>query len=92
MGKPIKKEYSPDLGILKFFPYKAAACLVSASGVQADANGKKIVKAGTPFPANDATCLGYLFKDVFMKAFLILTNLRQVVLQFLMRLPLRHLT
>ena len=64
MGKPIKKEYSPDLGILKFFPYKAAACLVPAEGVQADANGKKIVKAGTPFPANDATCLGYLFKDV----------------------------
>ena len=27
-------------------------------------NGRKIFKAGTPFPANDATCKGYLLHDV----------------------------
>lgn len=35
-----------------------------ATGVSADANGNKIVKAGTPFPENDATCKGYLLHDV----------------------------
>lgn len=64
MGLPITKEYGTELGILKFFPYKGAACVVPAAGVTADANGKKIVKAGTPFPANDATALGVLLHDV----------------------------
>lgn len=64
MGKPITRTFNPNKTILKFFPYKGAACLVSAEGVNADANGNKIVKAGTPFPANDATCLGYLLEDV----------------------------
>ena len=64
MGKPIKNEYNANKTILKFFPYEGAACLVPDTGVQADADGKKIVKAGTPFPANDATCLGYLLEDV----------------------------
>ncbi len=64
MGKPITHDYNANKTILKFFPFKGAACLVSDSGVEADANGHKIVKAGTPFPANDATCLGYLLSDV----------------------------
>lgn len=64
MGKPITRTFNPNKTILKFFPYQGAPCLVSASGVEADANGFKIVKAGTPFPANDATCLGYLLEDV----------------------------
>ena len=64
MGKPIERTFNPNKTILKFFPYKGAPCLVSDSGVEADANGLKIVKAGTPFPANDATCLGYLLEDV----------------------------
>lgn len=64
MGKPITRTFNPNKTILKFFPYKGAPCLVPAAGVQADANGLKIVKAGTPFPANDATCLGYLLEDV----------------------------
>lgn len=64
MGTPIKKEYNANKTILKFFPYVGAACLVPATGVEADANGHKIVKAGTPFPANDETCLGYLLEDV----------------------------
>lgn len=64
MGKPITRTFNPNKTILKFFPYQGAPCLVSASGVEADANGFKIVKAGTPFPANDNTCLGYLLTDV----------------------------
>lgn len=64
MGKPITRTFNPNKTILKFFPYQGAPCLVSASGVEADANGLKIVKAGTPFPANDNTCLGYLLTDV----------------------------
>ena len=37
---------------------------VSDVGVTADANGKKIVKAGTILPANDATAKGILYNDV----------------------------
>ena len=64
MGKPIERQYNANKTILKFFPFEGAACVVPQSGVEADANGNKIVKAGTPFPANDATCLGYLLSDV----------------------------
>lgn len=62
--KPITHEYGQDKGILKYFPYKAAPCLLSASGVIADANGNKIIPAGTPYPSNDADCLGFLLHPV----------------------------
>lgn len=64
MGRPIVKEFTQGKTILKYFDYKGAACVVPEAGVEADVNGKKIVKAGTPFPANDATCKGYLLHDV----------------------------
>lgn len=64
MGRPIVKELTQGKTILKYFDYKGAACVVPEAGVEADVNGKKIVKAGTPFPANDATCKGYLLHDV----------------------------
>ena len=64
MGKPITHEYGQDKGILKFFPYQAEARIVSADGIEADENGNKIVPAGTPYPANDATCLGLLLHAV----------------------------
>lgn len=65
MGKPIERDFTQSKGILKYFPYEGAACIVSQTMVtSADANGKKIVKAGTPFPSNDAKCLGYLLEDV----------------------------
>ena len=65
MGKPIVREYGQEKTILKFFDYKGAACVVPQT-MQAspDANGYKIVKAGTPFPSNDDECLGYLLHDV----------------------------
>lgn len=62
--KPTTHEYGQDKGILKYFPYKAAPCLVSATGVEADANGEKIVPAGTPYPSDDANCLGFLLHPV----------------------------
>lgn len=65
MGKPIVHEYGQAKGILKFFPYEGAACVVPQSMVAtADENGYKIVKAGTPYPSNDKECLGYLLHDV----------------------------
>ena len=64
MGKPITHDFEQSKTILKFFPFKGAPCLVPAADVTADDNGNKIVKAGTPFPANDETCLGYLLSDV----------------------------
>ncbi len=64
MGKPMEREFGQEKTILKFFDYKGAACVVPQSMATADANGKKIVKAGTPYPANDATCKGYLLHSV----------------------------
>lgn len=64
MGKPIEREFGHGKTILKYFDYKGAACVVPSSGVDADDTGKKIVKAGTPFPSNDASCKGYLLHDV----------------------------
>ena len=64
MGKPITRDFTQSKGILKFFPYEGAACVVAQSGVNADSNGRKIVPAGTPYPSNDAKCAGYLLEDV----------------------------
>lgn len=61
---PISKAFEPQYTILKYFDFKAAACLVSATGVSANADGLKIVKAGTPYPSNDASCKGFLLYDV----------------------------
>ena len=65
MGKPIVRDFTQGKGILKFFPYEGAACLVPQTMKStADENGNKIVPAGTPFPSNDADCKGYLLLDV----------------------------
>lgn len=57
------KTYGQPIEILKFNDFKGAACMVSDTGVTA-VDGYKIVKAGTPWPANDATCKGLLLHDV----------------------------
>ena len=49
------REFGQPIEILKFNDFKGEPCMVSDSGVTADANGLKIVKAGTPHPANDGT-------------------------------------
>lgn len=43
---------------------QAFSYLVSDVGVTPDAKGRKIVKAGTILPANDATAKGILYYDV----------------------------
>ena len=60
--KPIEK--FQRLNFLASSKVQAFTYLVSDVGVTADANGKKIVKAGTILPANDATAEGILFTDV----------------------------
>lgn len=65
MGKPIVRDFTQGKGILKYFPFEGAACVVPQSMVSSpDVNGKKIVPAGTPFPTNDDECLGYLLEAV----------------------------
>lgn len=64
MGRPIVHEFDQGKTILKYFDYLGFAALIPEAGVTADANGNKIVKAGTPFPSNDGDCKGYLLADV----------------------------
>lgn len=64
MGKPIERAFNQGKTILKFFDFKGAACVVPESMGTEDENGSKIVKAGTPFPSDDASCKGYLLHDV----------------------------
>ena len=64
MGRVKSQTYGQPIGVLKFFPYQAFAIMVKEQGVTPDADGNKIVKAGTPYPANDATCKGYILEDI----------------------------
>lgn len=61
--KVVSREYGQPIEILKFNDFKGAPCMVSNEGIVADENGKKIVKAGTPWPKNDGTCKGILLHD-----------------------------
>jgi hypothetical protein len=62
--------YAKDYGKFEQINFLASAKYqnftteVSDAGVSADENGRKIVKAGTVYPANDATAEGILFNDV----------------------------
>ena len=55
MGAPITKEFGAEKTCLKFFKYQGAACLVPASGVEADANGNKISQRRCYTVASDGT-------------------------------------
>ena len=37
---------------------------IAQTGATTAANGSKYVKMGTPYPANDATCIGLVYEDV----------------------------
>lgn len=63
--KPVERAFSPQADTcLKYFDFKGAACTVdeSTTGVKTIGN-KKILPAGTPYPSNDASCVGYLLHD-----------------------------
>lgn len=65
-----KTVYNQSKSILKYVDhYVNVPCTVSDAGVSADANGRKIVKAGSLLDKNgavknDATAVGVLFYDV----------------------------
>lgn len=57
-------EATAPIEVLANDHYVSVSYTVSATGIVADANGKKIVPAGTILPANDATAIGVLHKSV----------------------------
>ena len=59
--KPVKVE---QINFLASAKYQNFTYQVSNVGVAANAEGRKIVPAGTIYPANDATAVGILFNDV----------------------------
>lgn len=66
--KPFVANLTPDNTCLKFFPYQARTVRIDGSiGVERD-DGKIVVRAGTPYPANDATCIGYILYDVVVES------------------------
>lgn len=64
MGRVKSATYGQPIGVLKYFPYQAFPAMIKEQGVTPDADGNKIVKAGTPYPANDNTCKGYILEDI----------------------------
>jgi hypothetical protein len=63
---PYVKDYGKreDINILASARFTAFTRQISDSGVAANAQGRKIVPAGTVWPANDATAVGILLRDV----------------------------
>lgn len=58
------KEFDTEKTILKYFDCKAFAAKLAQNDSRATTvDGRKIVLAGTPFPANDATCTGLVLHD-----------------------------
>lgn len=56
------KEFDTEKTILKYFDCKAFSTVLDDE-LATTVDGRKIVKAGTPFPANDATCIGLVLHD-----------------------------
>ncbi len=63
---PYVKDYGQvsEINFLASAKYSSFTYQVSNAGVTANANGRKIVPAGTVYPANDATAIGILLADV----------------------------
>lgn len=64
-----QKTYAGDVQILKRIPFEGIPMTLDFSGVVAGADGKKVVKAGTPIGAtgvvdNTGTVVGILLHDV----------------------------
>lgn len=60
----VKKETAERINFLASARYQNFTEQISDVGVAADAEGRKIVPAGSIWPANDATAKGILFSDV----------------------------
>lgn len=57
-------EKAEQINFLASAKYQNFTYEVSDSGVSADEKGRKIVPAGSVYPANDGTAVGILFNDV----------------------------
>lgn len=60
----VKRESVSQPNFLASQKYTAFTYQISDSGVTADTEGRKIVPAGTVWPANDATAVGILLNDI----------------------------
>jgi len=60
----VKRESVLQPNFLASQKYTAFTYQISDAGVAADAKGRKIVPAGTVYPANDATAIGILLNDI----------------------------
>lgn len=58
-----KTEAASQINFLASAKFQSFTTQVESAGVAADANGRKIVPAGTILPANDATAEGILMHD-----------------------------
>jgi hypothetical protein len=59
-----KTESAVQINFLASANFQAFTYQVSDVGVVANSEGKKIVPAGTVYPANDATAVGILLNDI----------------------------
>lgn len=62
--KVIKQTVAGGLEILASGEFQAIPYTITSLSVTADANGRKIAKAGTPYPSNDKDVKGILIRDV----------------------------
>lgn len=60
----VSKETAQQINFLASARFQSFTHQVSDVGVDANAQGRKIVPAGTVLPANDATAKGILLSDV----------------------------
>lgn len=62
---PYVKDYgnSQEINFLASAKVVSATYQISNAGVAANAQGRKIVPAGTVYPANDATAIGITYTD-----------------------------
>lgn len=56
------KEFDTEKTILKYFDCKAFSTILDDE-LATTVDGRKIVKAGTPYPSNDAECVGLVLHD-----------------------------
>lgn len=59
-----RPENVSQINFLASAKYQNFTYQISDAGVTADANGRKIVPAGTVIPSNDENAFGILFNDV----------------------------
>lgn len=62
--KVIRQNVAGSTEILASAEFQAIPYTIASSSVSADAEGKKIAKAGTPYPSNDESVKGILIRDI----------------------------